>query len=136
MIEGRDFNHEQMNHATQMIRQPGSAMKPIAAYLPALDSGAIQPASILDDSPIILKDYSKVFHIPKNSYSGYRGLMTARQALNDSTNTVALKLFNNTVGIEHAWDFSKKLGITTLEDRDYSAATGVLGIARHDFKPA
>lgn len=131
MIEGRDFNHEQMNHATQMIRQPGSAMKPIAAYLPALDSGAIQPASILDDAPIILKDYSKVFHIPKNSYTGYRGLMTARQALNDSTNTVALKLFNNTVGIEQAWDFAKKLGITTLEDRDYSAATGVLGGLAH-----
>lgn len=127
MIEGRDFNTEQMNYATQMKRQPGSAMKPIAAYLPALDSGGIQPASVVDDSPIILKDYSKVFHIPKNSYSGYRGLMTARQALNDSTNTVALKLFNNTVGIEKAWEFSKKLGITTLEEDDYNASTGVLG---------
>lgn len=107
MIEGRDFNIEQMNHATQMKRQPGSAMKPIAAYLPALESGAIQPASVVDDSPIILKDYSKVYHIPKNAYTGYRGLMTARQALNDSTNTVALKLFNNTVGIDNAWAFSK-----------------------------
>lgn len=127
MIEGRDFNIEQMNHATQMKRQPGSAMKPIAAYLPALESGAIQPASVVDDSPIILRDYSKVYHIPKNAYTGYRGLMTARQALNDSTNTVALKLFNNTVGIDNAWAFSKKLGITTLEEKDYSAATGVLG---------
>ena len=35
MIEGRDFQDEQMNYATQMVRQPGSTMKPIAAYLPA-----------------------------------------------------------------------------------------------------
>ena len=70
MIEGRDFNTEQMNYATQMKRQPGSAMKPIAAYLPALDSGGIQPASVVDDSPIILKDYSKVFHIPKTRTAG------------------------------------------------------------------
>lgn len=65
MLEGRDFNKEQMNYATQMVRQPGSTMKPIAAYLPAIESGAIQPASILDDAPIILKDGQKGFHIPK-----------------------------------------------------------------------
>ena len=42
MIEGRDFYTEQMNHATQMTRQPGSTMKPIAAYLPAIEKGLIQ----------------------------------------------------------------------------------------------
>lgn len=127
MIEGRDFKTEEMNYATQMVRQPGSAMKPIAAYLPALDSGKVQPASIVDDSPIILRDYSKGYHIPQNVYTGYKGLMTAREALNNSTNTVALKLFNNTIGIENAWDFSRKLGITTLVKEDDAASTGVLG---------
>ncbi|MDR0271038.1 transglycosylase domain-containing protein [Paenibacillus sp.] len=127
MLEGRDFNKEQMNYATQMIRQPGSAMKPIAAYLPALESGAIQPASILDDAPIILKDGQKGFHIPKNASKGYSGLMSARTALNKSVNTIALKLFNNVVGIDNAWAFSKKLGITTLTKEDYSHFTGVLG---------
>ena len=127
MLEGRDFNKEQMNYATQMVRQPGSTMKPIAAYLPAIESGAIQPASILDDAPIILKDYQKGFHIPKNSTSGYSGLMSARTALNKSVNTVALKLFNNVVGIDNAWAFSKKVGINTIQKEDYSASTGVLG---------
>lgn len=127
MIEGRDFNKEQMNYATQMIRQPGSTMKPIAAYLPAIESGAIQPASVVDDSPIILADGQKGYHIPKNSTSGYKGLMTARSALNNSVNTVALKLYNNIVGIQNAWSFAKKLGITTLEPDDYTARTGVLG---------
>lgn len=127
MIEGRDFYTEQMNYATQMKRQPGSTMKPIAAYLPAIDTGLIQPASIIDDAPIILRDYQKGYHIPVNSSGGYKGLVTARTALNESRNIPALKVFNNIVGIDKAWDFAKKLGITTLEDEDYSAQTGVLG---------
>jgi len=127
MIEGRDFYTEQMNYATQMKRQPGSTMKPIAAYLPALEEGLVQPASIIDDSPIILKDYQKGFHIPVNSSGGYKGLVTARTALNESRNIPALKVFNNIVGIDKAWDFAKKLGITTLEEEDYHAQTGVLG---------
>lgn len=109
MIEGRDFYTEQMNYATQMVRQPGSTMKPIAAYLPAMELGLIQPASIIDDSPIILRDYSKGYHIPVNSSGGYKGLVTARTALNESRNVPALKIFNQVLGIEKAWDFTKSL---------------------------
>ncbi|MGF9698906.1 transglycosylase domain-containing protein [Paenibacillus sp. MABNR03] len=127
MIEGRNFQDEQMNYATQMIRQPGSTMKPIAAYLPALEEGLVQPASIIDDSPIILKDGPNGFHIPKNANNRYQGLVTARRALNYSLNVPALKLFNEDVGIEKAWAFSKKLGITTIQQQDYQAQTGVLG---------
>ncbi|WP_044479202.1 transglycosylase domain-containing protein [Paenibacillus antibioticophila] len=127
MIEGRDFYTEQMNYATQMVRQPGSTMKPIAAILPAMEEGLVQPASIIDDSPIILRDYQKGYHIPVNSSGGYKGLVTARTALNESRNVPALKIFNNILGIDKAWDFTKKLGITTLDEQDYSAQTGVLG---------
>lgn len=131
MIEGRDFNIEQMNYATQMVRQPGSTMKPIAAYLPALDAGLIQPAGILDDAPVIMKDGSKGFHIPKNANNRYQGLVTARYALNKSLNLPALKLFNEKVGIDNAWAFSKKLGITTIQEDDYNAQTGVIGGLRY-----
>ncbi|RPE02715.1 transglycosylase domain-containing protein [Paenibacillus polymyxa] len=131
MMEGRDFQKEQMNYATQMVRQPGSAMKPIAAYLPALDSGLVQPGTIVDDAPIILKDGSNGYHIPKNANNRYQGLVTARYALNQSLNTIALKLFNEKVGINKAWAFAKKLGITTLEPSDNNAQTGVLGGLAH-----
>lgn len=127
MIEGRDFYEEQLNHATQMVRQPGSAMKPVAAYLPALESGDVQPASILDDSPIILTDGSKGYHLPRNYNYRYHGLVTARYALNHSLNIPALRLFNEVVGIENAWAFAKDLGITTITESDYHAQTGVIG---------
>ncbi|MFB9279900.1 transglycosylase domain-containing protein [Cohnella cellulosilytica] len=127
MIEGRDFHIEQMNFATQMVRQPGSAMKPIAAYLPAIDKGLIQPASVVDDSPIILKNGGGGYHIPKNSNNRYSGLVTARQALNNSYNIPALKIFLNKVGIKDSWEFVRSLGITTLVKEDDEAQTGVIG---------
>ena len=127
MIEGRDFHIEQMNFATQMVRQPGSAMKPIAAYLPAIDKGVIQPASILDDSPVILKNGGGGYHIPKNSNNRYSGLVTARQALNSSYNIPALKIFLEKVGIKESWAFVRSLGITTLVKEDDEAQTGVIG---------
>lgn len=127
MMEGRDFYEEQMNFATQMTRQPGSAMKVLAAYLPAINMGLVQPASILDDAPMVLKDGEKGFHIPKNSNNNYRGLVTARDALNRSLNLPALKIFNEKVTIPTAWDFVRSLGITTLQPEDEYAQTGVIG---------
>ncbi|MBB6693066.1 transglycosylase domain-containing protein [Cohnella xylanilytica] len=127
MIEGRDFHIEQMNFATQMTRQPGSAMKPIAAYLPALEKGLIQPASVIDDAPIVLNNGGSGKHIPKNVNNKYAGLVTARYALNNSLNLPALKIFLDKVTIKEAWAFTKEMGITTLVDKDYQAQTGVIG---------
>jgi penicillin-binding protein len=130
MMEGRDFYVEQINHATQMVRQPGSALKPIAAYIPALEAGIIQPGSPIDDVPLILKDGSKGAHIPVNHDNQFHGFLTARHALNQSYNIPALKLFlaeYGGVGIETAWDYAKKMGITSLTDKDYFAQTGIIG---------
>lgn len=127
MMEGRSFYIEQLNHATQMLRQPGSTMKPIAAYIPALEKGAVQPGSIIDDVPLILKDGVKGFHLPENWDGKFHGLITAREALRWSYNIPAIKLFLYKVGITEAWDFARKLGITSLTKEDAYAQTGVIG---------
>ncbi|MCZ8520241.1 MULTISPECIES: transglycosylase domain-containing protein [Paenibacillus] len=131
MIEGRDFWKEQLNHATQAYRQPGSTMKPIAAYIPAMEEGKIQPASVIDDVPIILKDGGKGYHIPENWDDGYHGLITARRAFNQSYNIPAIKLFLNDVGIEKAWKFANQIGVTSINEEDYVAQTGVIGGLRY-----
>ncbi|MDF2927334.1 MAG: carboxypeptidase [Paenibacillaceae bacterium] len=127
MMEGRDFYTEQLNHVTQGFRQPGSTMKPIAAYIPAMEKGAIQPASIIDDAPIVLTDGQKGFHIPENWNNKFHGLVTARHALNQSYNLPALKLFLYQVGIKEAWDYAAKMGITSIVKEDSVAQTGVIG---------
>jgi penicillin-binding protein len=126
MIEGRDFQAEQLNHATQMVRQPGSAMKPIAAYLPALEEGLIQPAGVIDDAPIVL-DNGQSAHIPENWDGEYHGLVTAREAIEWSYNIPAIKLFKDKVGIQNAWSFARSLGITSITAQDELAQTGVIG---------
>lgn len=90
-------------------RQPGSAFKIITTYAPALDTGLLSLGSTERDEPVELKD-GKVL---VNAYAGYYGTMTIRQAIIDSTNTIAVKISNaltQEVGIQYA----EKLGITTL----------------------
>jgi penicillin-binding protein len=127
MIEGRDFYAEQLNHATQAYRQPGSTMKPIAAFIPALDLGFLSPGSMIDDIPLILTDGEKGYHIPLNWDGKFHGIMTARRALNLSYNIPALKIFLNQVGINKAWEYARKMGITSLTKEDNYAQTGVIG---------
>lgn len=125
MIGGRDFNVEQTNHAT-VPRQPGSAMKPLAAYGPAFELGILQPGSPIDDSPLTLADGVKGTHQPMNWDNKYHGMMSAREALRQSWNVPAIKTYLK-VGIPTALEYVKKMGVTTLEDADNHAATGVIG---------
>ena len=125
MIGGRDFNVEQTNHATAP-RQPGSAMKPLAAYAPAFELGILQPASPIDDAPVLLKDGQKGYHLPKNWNNKWQGMMSAREALRNSWNIPAIKAYQK-VGIPTALEYVKKMGITTLVDADNYAQTGVIG---------
>jgi penicillin-binding protein len=121
MVEGRGFDISQVNFATSP-RQPGSAMKPLAAYAPAIEEGKLQPASAIDDTPIVLSG-----HIPKNDDGKYHGLMTARHALNKSYNIPALKVYNDLLGIQEGLKYVKELGVNTLTEGDYAAQTGVIG---------
>ncbi|WP_128895011.1 transglycosylase domain-containing protein [Longirhabdus pacifica] len=127
MIEGRDYGIEEYNHATTMVRQPGSTMKTIGAFLPALEVNAISTNSTIDDIPIILSDGSKGAHIPQNWDQKYHGFISMRTAVNQSYNIPAIYLYNYVLGIDNAWKFAESLGITTLEESDYNAQTGVIG---------
>jgi penicillin-binding protein len=125
MIGGRDFNVEQTNHAT-VPRQPGSAMKPLAAYAPAFELGLLQPASPIDDAPVLLADGQNGSHLPMNWDNKFHGVMSAREALRLSWNVPAIKTYLK-VGIPTALEYVKKMGVTTLVEEDNHASTGVIG---------
>ncbi|MCF6094911.1 PBP1A family penicillin-binding protein [Microaerobacter geothermalis] len=122
---GRNFKVSEVNHTTRP-RQPGSAMKPIAAYAPAIEEKLLQPASIIDDVPLILPDGEKGEHVPENWDYKFHGLITARHALNQSYNIPAIKVYKQ-VGIPKALEYLKKMGVTTLVEQDQYAQTGVIG---------
>lgn len=101
------------NRATDALRQPGSTMKPIAAYAPAIEEGIIHYSSILNDTATNYNGWT-----PKNWYSSYWGGVTTQYALERSINTIPVYLVNK-LGPQNCYDFlTQKLGITTLNEND------------------
>ncbi|WP_300298118.1 transglycosylase domain-containing protein [uncultured Intestinimonas sp.] len=85
-------------------RQPGSAIKPLAVYAPALEAGAITPATVVDDSPYS-NEGTNGAPWPSNVTNTYRGLTTVYTAVEDSINTVAVKVLSNYITPQVAFDF-------------------------------
>lgn len=110
-----------LNRATQSYRQPGSCMKPLGAYGPAIEKGLITPNSIIEDAPITIKDWS-----PKNYYNSFYGSVTVRDAVAKSMNTPAVRA-NQKVDKEFAFNFAKSAGLKSLLPTDKDAAPLSLG---------
>ena len=111
-----------LNRATSSFRQPGSSIKPISVYGPGIDMGLIQPNDVFTDKPVTFGSWS-----PGNSYSGFRGNMTVRHALEQSVNTVAAQI-ENLIGPNNSYNYLKnKFGISSLTSRDNNMASMALG---------
>ena len=80
------------NRATSAIRHPGSTIKPIASYAPALESDLIYWSMIWDDHPIQLDPDDPESMYPVNFYNEYKGDITITEAIQRSTNTIPVKL--------------------------------------------
>lgn len=80
------------NRATSAVRHPGSTIKPLASYAPALDSDLIYWSMIWEDSPIQLNPDNPNSLYPVNFYHSYLGNITITEAIQRSTNTIPVKL--------------------------------------------
>lgn len=133
LVGGRNYSQlRAFNRATQAKRQPGSAIKPIVVYAPALEKG-YTTAQILDDVPATFGN--KTFY---NYDNRYRGLIPMRTAVQWSINTYAVKLLN-LIGIDYGYDFAERLGITSLDpvrDRNLSLALGGITFGISPFEMA
>ena len=101
------------NRATDAIRQPGSTMKPIGAYAPAIEENLITYSTIIEDKATTYGKWK-----PVNWYGGHLGNITVQYALERSVNTIPVHLVN-TLKPQTSYDFlTKNLGITTLTSED------------------
>lgn len=102
-----------------VVRQCGSAIKPLSVYAPALDAGVITPASVIDDYPVQMMNDSVW---PVNAYSGYRSIMTLQDAIRNSSNPTAVRTIQE-LTLSASYTFmTEKLGFTTLTNDDITAA--------------
>ncbi|WP_288227464.1 PBP1A family penicillin-binding protein [uncultured Enterococcus sp.] len=108
-----------MNRAVNTTRDFGSTVKPITDYGPAFEYKKFSTAETrFKDEPY---RYEGTQTEVKNWDNSYQGTITLRQALYDSRNVPAVKLFNE-VGPENVSKFLKKLGI---EYKDIQQANAI-----------
>ncbi|MDR7001278.1 penicillin-binding protein 1A [Neobacillus niacini] len=110
------------NRASQLMAQPGSSIKPIAVYTPALEEGW-KVTDMLKDEPMKFGDYS-----PKNYDFKYAGEVPMYDALKDSKNVPAVWLLNE-IGIDKGIESIKRFGLP-LEKNDRSLSIALGGLER------
>ena len=120
VVGGRQYLVQRgLNRATQMKRQPGSAIKPLAVYGPAIEWHGYTAASVLDDTPKKFGNYS-----PRNSGYQYYGNVTVRTALKYSLNVPAVETLND-IGVQTALNYLKSVGMAPdIMDGNLSLALG------------
>ncbi|VDG99670.1 Penicillin-binding protein 4 precursor [Lysinibacillus sphaericus] len=125
-VGGRDHELEATNHATQTTRQPGSTIKPLLVYAPAIEYGVIGAGSPVVDVKFRRGSYTPANFIPTQEL----GIISARQALTTSQNLAALRLYNQILDRRPA-EFLKKMGYTSLVESDYENLSASLGGLRY-----
>ncbi|WP_110114389.1 PBP1A family penicillin-binding protein [Bacillus sp. CGMCC 1.16541] len=118
-IGGRDYVQKGLNRL-QVKRQPGSIMKPLAVYGPALQEKLFRPYSLLEDKQTAYNGY-----IPRNIDGSYEGEVTMYDALKDSKNAPAVWALNE-LGVRTSKDYLNRLGMP-VEDKGLAIALGGLG---------
>ena len=123
------------DRATVSTRPPGSSIKPLSVYGPALDAGLITYGSIIDDTPVMFNSrntgsvdangspiYSYTPY-PQNLPNVYKGLTTIHSGITRSVNTIAMKVLQK-LTVDYSFDFMKeKLHFDSLID-SYTLPSG------------
>lgn len=163
MIGGRESSGSMLYNRAENPRQPGSSIKPLAIYSSALQQGADAvkdnrkmtfsdfgsntneqyygnywtARSYINDAPLTIN--GKVW--PKNWYSGYRGEVSLRTAVEQSINVCAVRVWQQ-MDNEYITDQLEKFGITTVvkeednsDTNDMNAAALALGGMTNGVSP-
>jgi len=117
LVGGRgDYVFRGFNRVTHMKAQPGSTLKPLAVFTPALEEG-YETTSILKDEPLQIGDYA-----PENFSRTFQGEVSMYEAVEQSLNVPTVWLLNE-IGLEKGMASLEKFGIPIEPDDHY------LGIA-------
>jgi penicillin-binding protein 1B len=126
-IGGRDPKIEKLNHATQGFRSIGSTVKPLLVYGPAIEYGKIGAGSPVVDVKFKKNDNGTVWAPANFIPTSEQGIMPARDALAQSQNLPALRLYaqiNDQVPIKYMMNsgFSR-----VLEEENYNTSAALGG---------
>ena len=109
---GSKENNLGWNHATMSHRQPGSSIKPLSVYAPAIDQGLITPDSVRTDMPVTVVNEKPY---PRNYNRIYSGQRTIKYAVMQSLNTIPAELLDE-MSFETSFEYmTERFGIDLVE---------------------
>jgi penicillin-binding protein 1A len=117
-----DFWKHQFNRATNP-HTAGSSFKPFV-YLTAFIKGVLTPDSIIDDTPLVVKQpYGLPDYAPKNFDHKFMGRIPVRKAIAFSRNVCSVRI-TQMVGVDSVIETARLAGITTKLEPNLSLALG------------
>ena len=121
-IGGVDYKTQQLNHATRTYRSPGSTIKPILVYGPAMDKGYITPSSSVLDKRFNYNGWK-----PENFAKTEYGVIPAKQALAMSLNLSTIRLYSAFVGENPVENYMEKMNFRNLTQGDKENLSAAIG---------
>ena len=113
-----------LNRGTQIKRQTGSSMKPLADIVPGLQEKVITASTIYDDS---ITDFGGGYK--PQDYNTPKGLINIRSCIRTSQNIPMVKVVMQLTP-KKSIEYLKKMGITTLDDtKDNNPALSIGGLS-------
>jgi penicillin-binding protein 1A len=136
-VGGINYKYFQYDHVGQGARQVGSTFKPFV-YATAIEQLGMSPCDTIIDGPFIIRKGRH--HVtadwePRNSNNQYRGMVTLKQGLAHSINTISAKLIDKT-GPEAVVELTHKLGVKSEIPAQPSIALGAVDITVEDMVAA
>ena len=121
-IGGMNYNKQQLNHATRTRRSPGSTIKPLLVYGPAIDKGYITP-----NSTVLDQRFNYYGWHPENYDLSQHGYMPARQALARSLNLATVRLYSAFYKEDPVSNYLEKMDIRGLTESDKTNLASAIG---------
>ena len=121
-IGGMDYKKQQLNHATRTRRSPGSTIKPLLVYGPAIDKGYITP-----NSTVLDKRFNHYGWRPENYDMSEHGYLPARQALARSLNLPTVRLYSAFSNEDPVSNYLEKMNIEGLTEADKTNLATAIG---------
>lgn len=121
-IGGRDFSSQQLNHANRTYRSPGSTIKPLLVYAPAIQKGYITPNSQVLDRRFDYNGWR-----PENFAKVEYGVIPAKYALAQSLNLSTIRLYSAFVNENPMQEFLDKMNFKALTKTDHETLSASIG---------
>lgn len=121
-VGGMDYNKQQLNHATRTHRSPGSTIKPLLVYAPAIDKGYITP-----NSTVLDRRFNHNGWKPENFSQTEYNYLPARQALARSLNLATIRLYSAFVNENPVKEYLEKMNFKGITEGDQSNLATAIG---------